>query len=97
MGGDSDVTALEKLAQARSDHHHGDSRCRRDVDIALKQRLEQTRDFAKVQREFDLNAWQMFLALNWPTNDQGQSAPRIEDAGFGPPHWSLWHNSSAIF
>jgi hypothetical protein len=39
----------------------------------------------------------MFLALNWPTNDQGQSAPRIEDAGFGPPHWSLWHNSSAIF
>ena len=68
-----------------------------DVDIALKQRLEQTRDFAKVQREFDLNAWQMFLALNWPTNDQGQSAPRIEDAGFGPPHWSLWHNSSAIF
>lgn len=68
-----------------------------DVDIALKQRLEQAGDFAKVQREFDLNAWQMFLALNWPTNDQGQPAPRIEDTSFGPPHWTLWHNSSSIF
>src|ERR1700738_3525583 len=68
-----------------------------DVDIALKQRLEQGRDFPKVQREFDLNAWQMFLALNWPTNNQGQPAPKIEDTSFGPPHWTLWHNSSEIF
>ena len=68
-----------------------------DVDIALKQRLEQAGDFAKVQREFDLNAWQMFLALNWPTNDQGQPAPRIEDTAFGAPHWTLWHSSSSIF
>ncbi|TYL98427.1 hypothetical protein FXB40_05655 [Bradyrhizobium rifense] len=68
-----------------------------DVDIALKQRLERAQEFSKVQREFDLNAWQMFLALNWPTNDQGQSAPRIEDTGFGPPHWTLWHDSSSIF
>jgi hypothetical protein len=68
-----------------------------DVDIALKERLERAREFAKVQREFDLNAWQMFLAANWPTNDRGQPAPRIEDANFGPPHWTLWHTSSDIF
>jgi hypothetical protein len=68
-----------------------------DVDIALKQRLEQAREFPRVQREFDLNAWQMFLALNWPTNNQGQPAPKLEDTGFGPPHWTLWHNSSTIF
>lgn len=68
-----------------------------DVDIALKDQIEKARQFALVQREFDLNAWQMFLALNWPTNDQGQPAPRLEDTGFGPPHWTLWHDSSTIF
>jgi hypothetical protein len=68
-----------------------------DVDIALKEQLEKAREFAKVQREFDLNAWQMFLSLNWPTNNEGQPAPKIEDSGFGPPHWTLWHNSSEIF
>lgn len=68
-----------------------------DVDITLKQQLEKAREFAKVQREFDLNAWQMFLALNWPTNNQGKASPRLEDTNFGPPHWTLWHNSSTIF
>src|SRR5258708_3235429 len=68
-----------------------------DVDIALKEQLEKAREFAKVQREFDLNAWQMFLSLNWPTNNEGQPAPKIEDTGFGSPHWTLWHSSSEIF
>jgi hypothetical protein len=68
-----------------------------DVDTTLKQRLEQSKASAKVQREFDLNAWQMFLALNWPTDDQGPPASHIEDTGFGAPHWTLWHNSISIF
>jgi hypothetical protein len=68
-----------------------------DVDIALKTRLEKAKEFARVQREFDLNAWQMFFALNWPTNNQGRAAPRLEDTSSGPPHWTLWHNSSSIF
>jgi len=68
-----------------------------DVDIALKTRLEKAQEFARVQREFDLDSWQMFLALNWPTNNQGAAAPRLEDTAFGPPHWTLWHNSSSIF
>jgi hypothetical protein len=68
-----------------------------DVDIALKTELEKAKEFAKVQREFDLYSWQMFFAANWPTNDQGQPAPRLEDTSFGAPHWTLWHNSSTIF
>jgi hypothetical protein len=68
-----------------------------DVDIALKEKLEQDKQFAKVQREFDLDAWQMFVALAWPTNNQGQPAPSLADTAFGPPHWTLWNNSSAIF
>src|SRR5687768_11077217 len=68
-----------------------------DVDIALKTRLEAAKKFSEVQREFDLYSWQMFLALNWPTNNQGQPARRITDTRFGAPYWTLWHNSSSIF
>jgi hypothetical protein len=68
-----------------------------DVDIALKKQLEAARKFPAVQREFDLYSWQMFLALNWPTNNQGQTAPQIGNTAFGSPYWTLWHNSSSIF
>jgi hypothetical protein len=68
-----------------------------DVDIALKTVLEKAGQFPQVQREFDLNAWQMFLAVNWPTNNQGRPALRIKDTSFGAPRWTLWHNSSTIF
>jgi hypothetical protein len=52
-----------------------------DVDIALKTQLEKAQKFSEVQREFDLYSWQMFLALNWPTNSQGQAAPKLTDTG----------------
>jgi hypothetical protein len=68
-----------------------------DVDITLKTKLENAGLFPQVQREFDLNAWQMFLAVNWPTNNQGRPALRMTDTGFGAPRWTLWHNSSSIF
>lgn len=68
-----------------------------DVDIKLKTSLEKAGEFAKVQREFDLNAWQMFLALNWPTDGTGKTATDITDTAFGAPAWSLWHASSDIY
>lgn len=68
-----------------------------DVDIKLKTELEKAKEFAKVQREFDLYSWQMFLALNWPTDSQGKPAAKITDTGVGAPHWTLWHSSSDIF
>jgi hypothetical protein len=68
-----------------------------DVDITLKTKLENAGLFAQVQREFDLNAWQMFLSVNWPTKNDGRTALRLSDTSFGAPHWTLWHNSSAIF
>ncbi len=68
-----------------------------DVDAALKMKLERAKQFDAVQRLFDLDAWQMFVAVNWPTNDGGQPAPLIADANFGPPHWTLWQTSSQIF
>jgi hypothetical protein len=39
----------------------------------------------------------MFLAVNWPTNDQGQPAPSITDMNFGEPHWTLWQTSAQIY
>lgn len=68
-----------------------------DVDITLKEQLENAKEFAKVQREFDLYAWQMFLAVNWPTDNRGEPAELINQPFVGPPHWTLWHNSSEIF
>jgi hypothetical protein len=57
--------------------------------------LNETRP--KVQREFDLYSWQMFFALNWPTNGQGQPAPSLTDTAFGAPRWTLWPTSSSIY
>src|SRR4051812_21339257 len=68
-----------------------------NVDTQLKSQLEAAQKFAQVQREFDLYSWQMFLALAWPTNNQGQPAPRLTDMAFGAPRWTTWHNSSDIF
>jgi hypothetical protein len=68
-----------------------------DVDVALKEKLDKDKKFAQVQREFDLYSWQMFFALNWPTNEQGNPAPKLTDTDFGQPHWTLWPESSTIF
>ncbi len=68
-----------------------------DVDIALKKSLEAKQQFPLVQREFDLYSWQMFLSLSWPTDNQGNPAPKLTDTSFGAPRWTLWHNSASIF
>ncbi len=68
-----------------------------DVDTAMQKRLEQQNQFAEIQRLFDLDAWQMFVAVNWPTTDLGQPARSITDPSFGPPHSTLWQNSSQVY
>lgn len=68
-----------------------------DVDVAIKKRLENEKEFAKVQRLFDLWSWQAFVSLNWPVNNQGQFAPKLSDVGFGEPKWTTWYESPAIF
>lgn len=68
-----------------------------DVDVDLKHSLEAKQQFALVQREFDLYSWQMFFALNWPTDARGRPAPALGATSFGPPKWSWWHTSPQIF
>ena len=67
-----------------------------DIDTSLKTTLENAGKFPQVQREFDLNAWQMFLSLNWPTDNNGQTAQAFTGTT-SAPRWTLWHNSSSIF
>jgi hypothetical protein len=66
-----------------------------DVDLALKSSLEAAGKFPLVQREFDLYAWQMFIAVNWPMDGQGRAAPQF--TGDGVPQWNSWALSSDIF
>lgn len=68
-----------------------------DVDIAMKKSLESKKEFARVQRLFDLWSWQAFVTLNWPTDDHGQFAPKLGDTAFGPPNWTTWYESSSIY
>ncbi|WGM38587.1 hypothetical protein [Caulobacter sp. NIBR1757] len=68
-----------------------------DVDTALKTRLENNKEFDRVQREFDLYSWQMFFALAWPTNDEGRPAPKLTDTKWGAPRWTSWNTSPQIF
>jgi hypothetical protein len=68
-----------------------------DVDTALKKQLEDRKEFARVQRLFDLWSWQAFITLNWPVNNQGRFAPKLSDTGFGPAKWTTWYESPSIF
>ncbi|MFL6858370.1 MAG: lipoyl synthase [Allosphingosinicella sp.] len=68
-----------------------------DVDTTLKSKLEASGDFPLVQREFDLYAWQMFVAVNWPTDAGGRAAPQFSATAFGAPRWNSWPVSSDVF
>lgn len=69
-----------------------------DVDTALKTQLEAKKEFAKVQRLFDLWSWQAFISLNWPTDQHGVRLADVKDYSAAPPAaWTLWSNSTDIF
>ncbi len=68
-----------------------------DVDSGQIGTLMKESKVAQAQRAFDVFSWQQFLAMNWPTGEQGKSAPGITDTAFGPPAWLRWHESSEVF
>ena len=69
-----------------------------DVDLAAVKRLDQQGDVLEAQREFDILAWQTFIALNWPADASGQPAKdkSINDTQ-GDRVWSFWRPASTIF
>lgn len=57
--------------------------------------LVDSQQLALAQRLHDILAWQSFLAIQWPVDDQGQAQINLTDAG--PPRWTTWMNSPDVF
>ena len=66
-----------------------------DVDYAKKKELEGKKQFADVQRLFDILSWQTFIALNWPVGPDGK--PRASLSDKGPRLWEGWKESFEVF
>ncbi len=67
-----------------------------DIEMAIKQNLDNQKKFSLVQRLFDLWSWQAFISLNWPTDANGNRI--VGTSGESePPAWSLWTDSTRIF
>lgn len=66
-----------------------------DIDTTLEASLEEDGEFARVQRLFDLYAWQMFVAADWPAGTNG--APAYGFTAPGPPRWARWATSDMLF
>lgn len=58
----------------------------------------QTAGVLAAQREFDILAWQAFLALNWPVKaDANPPKGTPITSPIGQPRWSFWRPSPSIF
>ncbi len=66
-----------------------------DVDPALRKRLLEQGELAKLRRVFNIYSWQAFIAINWPVDRDGRPRPRISDAG--SPRWFSWKESPEVF
>jgi hypothetical protein len=66
-----------------------------DVNRAEQARLTSLGQYPAVQRLFDAQSWQSFIALNWPQTSSGQPAPRLTDAG--SLYWETFSESYEVF
>jgi hypothetical protein len=69
-----------------------------DVDVAKVRKLDNEGKIAVAQREFDILAWQAFIALNWPADKDGQPdrSKTIADSD-GLRVWNFWRSADSIF
>lgn len=69
-----------------------------DVDVQKVRTLDANGNILAAQREFDTLAWQSFVALNWPANDQGapDESKTIADVT-SPRVWQFWRLAPSIF
>jgi hypothetical protein len=69
-----------------------------DVDAARIRKLDDAGKIETAQREFDILAWQAFLALNWPASANGQpDGTKPSTVPDQPRVWSFYRPSSTIF
>jgi hypothetical protein len=69
-----------------------------DVDRARVDQLDGKGNVLEAQREFDILAWQAFVALNWPATADGKPARDKTIADDASERvWSFWRPASTIF
>ncbi len=69
-----------------------------DVDRTVVDRLDREGRVLEAQREFDILAWQAFIALNWPAAADGKPARGQTIANDSSERvWSFWRPASTIF
>jgi hypothetical protein len=69
-----------------------------DVDVAKVRKLDDEGKISGAQQEFDILAWQAFIALNWPADKDGQPdrSKTIADSD-GLRVWNFWRSADSIF
>ncbi|WP_437314148.1 hypothetical protein [Sorangium sp. So ce385] len=67
----------------------------RDVDRELNERYRERGEPKKINRLFDILAWQSFIAMAWPVADDGRT--RLGLAAAGAPWWDTWKNGQDVF
>lgn len=69
-----------------------------DVDERRVDQLDQHHQIGAAQREFDILAWQAFLALNWPATPQGgPDRHKGLNDNTSDRVWSSWRPAQTIF
>jgi hypothetical protein len=69
-----------------------------DVDVGKVRKLDDEGKIPIAQKEFDILAWQTFIALNWPADKDGQpdKSKTIADSN-GLRVWNFWRSADSIF
>jgi hypothetical protein len=69
-----------------------------DVDIQKVRKLVAQDDINSAHREFDVLAWKAFIALNWPSEPNGQPSKTKTIADTTAPRmWQFWRTPDTIF
>ncbi len=66
-----------------------------DVDPAIRDALMAKGDLLLAHRLFERQQWAAFVALSWPTGDDGEPLATI--GGDGDPAWSNWIETYQVF
>lgn len=69
-----------------------------DVDVAALRELDRDTQIPEAQRLFDIFSWRAFIALNWPSNDDGgPNLKRGMSDNASPRVWMAWRSNEDIF
>ena len=86
-------TAVDSVNIA--DDVHFSSNIPVDVDPALQKRLKAEGNIFELNEAFNEYSWQALVAINWPTDSEGNAMPNFNDAGI--PTWLGWKEAFQVY